>query len=163
MNARTLAATLFGVGGVWMLAELLVGAGTLLDPLLEHGDSPDFVSPGLFAMLGGYLIAGLGLLLGRNRLAAWLFEDGVVDVPAADVLLDVGFRIAGVMIVARGLESIGWHLTAHRGLEKVGAAWTYLAQGGGLVLFGLILLLGARTLVGLLGRARKAGLGLPEA
>ena len=46
--------------------------------------------------------------------------------------------------------------------EQDDDGWAYLGRGGALVLFGLGLLLGARTLVGLLGRLRRVGLASPE-
>lgn len=156
MNARTLAATLFGVGGVWMIAKMLGELGILFaDFGTDRPSEPlRFGSFGLHALVRA--LVGLALILGRHRLAAAVAPDGEVEVPAESALLDVGFRLAGVFVLAEGVELVLWRTAGHPATELLPIDWTQAAPGLGLAVIGLALLIGARGLVGLFTHARAA-------
>ena len=156
MNARTLAATLFGVGGVWMIAKMLGELGILFADFGAAETSPEhrLGGFGLYALVR--TVVGLGLILGRRRLAAAVAPDEQVEVPAEAALLDVGLRLAGVFVLAQGIELVLWRTAGHPATELLPVDWTQAAPGLGLAAFGLVLLLGARGLAGLLSRVRAA-------
>jgi hypothetical protein len=156
MSSRTLAATLFGVGGLWMIAKMLGELGILFADFGngDAGDSHRLRGFGLYALVR--TAVGLALILGRRRLAAAVAPDQEVEVPAESALLDVGFRLAGVFVLAEGLELVLWRTAGHPATELLRVDWTQAAPGLALAAFGVALLLGARGLSGLLSRVRAA-------
>ena len=148
MNRRDLASTLFGVAGLYI-------AGTRLSELLFHlcvlTGAVDFDDPAVqyaaFASSVVALLVGVALVVFRDLLAKRLFSEAPASSSSASPSdwQAVGFSIVGLYFVIEGLG-------------RAAFSWGKLdLQSAALILFGLVVFLGARGLSNLWHFLRFAG------
>jgi hypothetical protein len=154
MNPRTAAEIALGVAGVWLIASRIP------DIVLTSAFSP-VDSGGLLRWLGPLQLAvvaacGVGLILLRRRLAAWLVPGSQPDLTGSiPGLQAAAFSVVGVVLLARGLSELLAQLAlaaSGPGRTVLPAFATPLAQ----IAVGLAVFFGARGLVAM-WRSRAAG------
>src|SRR3989442_11908605 len=107
MNTRKAAEIAFGVLGVWLIvASTPAIAGLVISLSLPSADQSGSLRWLGFVQIGLFLLCGLGLMLLRRRLAAWL-------VPNVEAVLEgstsgfqaAAYSVIGVLSFARGQRS----------------------------------------------------------
>ncbi len=147
MNPRTAAEIALGVAGVWLIASRIP------EIVLTLTFSPA-ESDGILRWIGPIQLAviaacGLGLILLRRRIAAWLVPGSEPDLTGSvPGLQAAAFSVVGVALLARGLSELLAHLAlaaSGPGRRVLPAFATPLAQ----IAVGLAIFFGARGLLAL--------------
>ena len=149
MNMRKAAEIAFGVLGVWLIVERIPAIPALVISLsLPSADQSGPLRWLGFVQIGLFLLCGLGLVLLRRRLAAWL-------VPNVEAVLEgsasgfqaAAYSVIGVLSFARGLRDLIAQL-ALAGLSSGDAdTWRLYVSPVAQMVVGLALFFGARGLV----------------
>jgi len=144
MNARSAAEVALGVAGIWLMVNRIpeFGLNLALWPVGPDGVL-HWVGVIHFALVA---ICGVGLLLFRRRLAAWLvpMPDPSVTGPVPG-LQAAAFSVVGVVLLGYGLADLLGRLAVSLWSPgRIPLDW--LAIGIARIAVGLVLFLGARGL-----------------
>jgi hypothetical protein len=149
MNSRKAAEVAFGVVGVWFI----VGSIPAFPALVFSLTSPSADQSGPlrwlgFFQLGLVLLCGVGLVLLRRRLAAWL-------VPNVEAVLEgsisglqaAAYSVIAVLSFAHGLRDLVAQVALAGGGTGDGETWRLYVSPVAQMVVGLALFFGARGLV----------------
>ncbi len=144
MNPRNAAELALGVAGVWLIVSRMPDLGLSL--VFSPGQPDGSLSWIAIVAVGLVILCGLGLVLLRHRIAAWL-----VPMPQPDIrssvagVQAVAFSVVGVFLLAEGLAGFLAHL-AMLVSDALGSSVERFAVPLAQVAVGLALFLGARRL-----------------
>ena len=155
MNSRHAAEIALGVAGVWLIVSRTpeLGLGLVFSPRQPDG-SLSWIA---IVAVGLVILCGLGLVLLRHRIAAWL-----VPMPQPDLggsaagVQAVAFSVVGVFLLAHGLAGFLAHL-AMLVSDTWGSSVERLAPPLAEIAVGLALFVGSRRLAAVWQSLRTAG------
>jgi len=156
MNSRHAAEIALGVAGIWLIVSRTpeLGLSLVFSPRQPDG-SLSWIA---IVAVGLVILCGLGLVLLRQRIAAWL-----VPMPQADLggaaagIQAVAFSVVGVFLLAHGLAGFLAHL-AMLISEARNSSVERLAVPLAEIAVGLALFVGSRRLAAVWQSLRTLGL-----
>ena len=146
MNMRKAAEVAFGVVGVWLIVGSIPAfVFTLTFP---PADQSGQLRGMVFVQLGLVLLCGLGLVLLRRRLAAWLVPSGdAVLESSTSGLQAAAYSVIAVLSFTRGLRDLIAQLVLGGQALGEADAWRQFVPPVAQIVVGLALFFGARRLV----------------